>query len=233
MCPVGLYFVTAKFDSEEPYAATIAVEKGVHDERATAIFFEQGVHRCLLTRRIEGGTADEALWLAMKDWAEFQPKRSSRRVDPGQLFYPAEYTHVFQKYWDVLNDPLQHSESRVETDRTKSFMFDMARALEDKVLDNWEPQPSELASERAQRIAHDGALSRRFPIQDSVDYWSEPQEQAVEEESMIASSSIIGRAGCQDSDDDSPLDIVMGTESSPALGSTEISALQVATPSNT
>jgi hypothetical protein len=104
----GLGKFIAKFDSEEPYAAKIAVEKGVHDERATTIFFEQGVHRCLLTRRIHEATADEASWSAMKDWAEFQPKRSSRRSDPGQLFYPAEYTHVFQKYWDFLNDPLQH-----------------------------------------------------------------------------------------------------------------------------
>jgi hypothetical protein len=216
----GLGKFTAKFNSEEPYVATIAIEKGVHKERSLAVFFGQGVHRCLLTRRLQKASADEALWLAMKDWAEFQPKRSSRRLDPGQLFYPAEYTHVFQKYWDTLNDPLQHPDSAVETDRTKSFMYDMARALEDKVLENWAPEVSDVASERAQRIAHDGALSRRYTIQDSVDYWNEPLGQVCEEEAMIASGKIEGSAGGQDSHDDSSQGIVMGTESTSALGST-------------
>jgi hypothetical protein len=209
----GLCKFTAKFDSEEPYAATIAVEKGVHDERATAVFFEQGVHRCLLTRRIHEATADEALWLAMKDWAEFQPKRSARRRDPGQLFYPAEYTHVIQKYWDVLNDPLQHPDSREETDRTKSFMQDMAAALSEMDVSNLEPQPSDVAPEKSQRIAHDGALSRRYPIQDSVDYWPTPAEQVCEEESMIALGKIVGRSS-QDTDGDSSLGIAMSSESS-------------------
>jgi hypothetical protein len=229
----GLAKFTAKFDSEEPYAATIAVEKGVHGERSTAIFFEQGVYRCLLTRVIEDGSENEALWSAMKDWAEFQPKRSSLRKDPGQLFYPAEYTHVFQKYWDTLNDPLQHPGSAIETDRTKSYMYDMSRAIEGWVLENWDPQPSDVASEKAQQVAHNGAVSRRFPIQDSVDYWNEPQEQVSEEEAMIAAGKIEGRAGGQDSDDDSSSDIVMGSDSSPALGSTEIGADQAGPPSNT
>jgi hypothetical protein len=229
----GLGKFTSKFNSEEPYAATIAIEKGVHSERSLAVFFEQGLHRCLLTRRIEGASSNEAFWLAMKDWAEFQPKRSSRRVDPGQLFYPSECTHVVQKYWDTLNDPLQHPDAAIETDRTKSFMYDMARALEDKALEHWAPEPSDVASERAQRIAHDGALSRRYSIQDSVDYWNEPLGQVCEEESMISASKIQGRAGGQDSDDDSSEDIVMGPESTPALGTTEIGVLQAATPSNT
>jgi hypothetical protein len=216
----GLGKFTAKFDSEEPYAATIAVEKGVHDERSRAVFFEQGVHRCLLTRRIQDASADEALWSAMKDWAEFQPKRSSRRSDPGQLFYPAEYTHVFQKYWDVLNDPLQHPDSGDETDRTKSFMYDVAQALSDKSLENWEPQPSDVASEKSQRVAHDGAVSRRYPIQDSGDYWPTPEEQVCEEEAMIALGKISGRAGGQDTDGDASQSVAIGSESSSALGST-------------
>jgi hypothetical protein len=216
----GLGKLTAKFDSEEPYAATIAVEKGVHDERATAIYFEQGVHRCLLTRRVHEATGGEALWSAMKDWAEFQPKRSARRSDPGQLFYPAEYTHVFQKYWDVSNDPLQHPESSVETDRTKSWMQDMSRALSEFDVSNWDPQPSDVAPEKSQRVAHDGAVSRRYPIQDSVDYWPTPAEQVSEEESMIAAGKISGRAGGQDTDGPISQSGAMSSESSSALGST-------------
>jgi hypothetical protein len=44
----------------------------------------------------------------MKDWAQFQPKLAQPRVDPGQLFDPAEYSHMFEIYWDYLQDPTQH-----------------------------------------------------------------------------------------------------------------------------
>jgi hypothetical protein len=46
----GLGKFTAKFDPDESYSATIAIEKGTHEERGTAIYFEQGSQRCLLTR---------------------------------------------------------------------------------------------------------------------------------------------------------------------------------------
>jgi hypothetical protein len=48
----GLGKFTAKFNPNEPYSATIAVEKGAHGEHGTAIFFEQSTRRCLLTRRL-------------------------------------------------------------------------------------------------------------------------------------------------------------------------------------
>jgi hypothetical protein len=134
----GLGKFTAKFNPEEPYSATIAIEKGAHEERGTAIFFEQGVHRCLLTRRLYRVSEDEALWYTTKDWAEFQPKRSARRQDPGQLYYPAEYTHVFQKYWDLLNDRTQHPDCS-ESDHTKSSMQYMAAGLSEMNLETWEP----------------------------------------------------------------------------------------------
>jgi hypothetical protein len=50
----GLGKFTAKLRPDEPYSATIAIEKGTHDEHGTAIYFEQGTRRCLLSRRIYG-----------------------------------------------------------------------------------------------------------------------------------------------------------------------------------
>jgi hypothetical protein len=80
-------------------------------------------------------------------------------------------------------------------------------------LSDWSPEPSDVASEKSQRVAHDGALSRRYPIQDSVDYWPSPAEQVSEEESMIALGKVVGRSS-PDTDGDSSLGIAMSSESS-------------------
>jgi hypothetical protein len=87
----GLGKFTAKFRPNEPYSARIAIEKGTHDEHGAAIYFEQGARRCLLTRRAYGISDDDALWYVMKDWAQFQPRLSKPRQEPGLLYYPPEY----------------------------------------------------------------------------------------------------------------------------------------------
>jgi hypothetical protein len=46
------------------------------------------------------------------------------------MFYPAEYSHVFEKYWDVLENPLVHPEAAGESDFTKACMSDFQAALE-------------------------------------------------------------------------------------------------------
>jgi hypothetical protein len=142
---------------------------------------------------IYGISDDDALWYVMKDWAQFQPGLSKPRLDPGLLFFPAEYTHVFEKYWNVLKDPTQHPDG-VESSHSFSSMKDMAMALAPMLLDFWEPQPDSIAPEKSQRIARTAALSRRCPIQDAVGYWSTPEEQA-QEESVTASQ---GFAPAQD-----------------------------------
>jgi hypothetical protein len=176
----GLGKFTARFHPDEPYSATIAIEHGTHGEHGSAIFFEQANRRCLLTRRLYDISEDEALWEVMKDWAQFQPRLSKPRSDPGLLYYPAEYTHVFEKYWDVLNDPTQHPDG-VKSSHCFDSMKVMAEALAPMSLDSWEPQPDSVAPEKSQRIARTAALSRRCPTQDAVDYWSTPEEQAQEE----------------------------------------------------
>jgi hypothetical protein len=173
----GVSFNTAKFKPNQPYTATIVIEKGCHKDHGTAIFFEQGTRRCLLTDTLYGLTDDEALWYTMQAWAKFQPRKAKPRQDPG-LYYPAEYSHVFQKYWDVLNDPVTHPNCD-ESDHTKRSMREMATALKPMSLDSLEPLVDAEASDKSCRVPHNAALSRRCPIQDAVDYW-QPVEAQVE-----------------------------------------------------
>jgi hypothetical protein len=116
----------------------------------------------------------------MKDWAQFQPKLSKPRVDPGLLFYPAEYSHVFEKYWDYLDDPTKHP----ETDQSALYFnskVQYAEAVSSFDLSSFIPQPDADAPEKSQRVAGLAALSRRCLVQDATDYWTTPQEQAQEE----------------------------------------------------
>jgi hypothetical protein len=226
---IGLGKFTAKFRPDEPYSATIAIEKGTHDEHGTAIYFEQGARRCLPTRRVYGISDEDALWYVMKDWAQFQPRLSKPRQDPALLYYPPEYSHVFEKYWDVLNDPTQHPDQDMSS-HSRDSMSAMAEALSVMELDNWIPQPDTEALEKSQRIARTAALSRRCPIQDSNDYWKSPEEQAQEEIvtgelGFIPAHSEMHRSSAV-SDGSTSLSAPMGTESTPGLGPTDTCVAQ-------
>jgi hypothetical protein len=218
---------TAKFRPPEPYSATIAIEKGTHDEHGAAIYFEQGARRCLLTRRLYGISDEDALWYVMKDWAQFQPRLSKPRKDPGLLYYPPEYSHVFEKYWDVLNDPTQHPDQDMSS-HSRDSTTAMAEALSEMKLDNWIPQPDTEAPEKAQRIARTVALSRRCPIMDGVDYWKSPQEQAQEETATGESGYVPAQSEMHRSsaDTDGSGVAMVGTESTPGVGPTDTCATQ-------
>jgi O-glycosyl hydrolase len=118
------------------------------------------------------------LWYTLQSWAKFQPRHANPRSVPGDLYYPAQYTHIFQKYWDHLNDPLSHPDSGCESDHTKAAMNECAIALYSTDLSSFEPMVDAEASDKSCRIARDAALSRRCPIQDAIDYWVS-QEEAV------------------------------------------------------
>jgi hypothetical protein len=100
----GLDRFTAKFDPSLPMTATVAIEPGCHFDHGTAIYFEQDKRRCVLTDTPYGLSDDEALWYTLQAWAKFQPRLAKPRREPGQLYFPAVYTHVFQKYWNYLNE---------------------------------------------------------------------------------------------------------------------------------
>jgi hypothetical protein len=157
----------------------------------------------------------------MKDWAQFQPRLSKPRLDPGLLYYPPEYSHIFEKYWDVLNDPTQHPDQDMSS-HSRDSMSVMAEALSVMKLDNWIPQPDTEAPEKSQQIARTAALSRRCPIMDAVDYWKSPEEQAQEEiatgeSGFLPAQSEMHRSSA-DTAGSTSLSVPDGTESTPGLG---------------
>jgi hypothetical protein len=104
-------------------------------------------------------------------WAKFQPRLAKPRREPGQLYYPAAYTHVFQKYWDHLNIPSSHPNCH-ESEFTKDAMNEFATALSEMSLDSFEPLVDVEADDKSCRIAQNAVISRCCPIQDAIDYWN-------------------------------------------------------------
>jgi hypothetical protein len=164
----GLGKFAAHFKPDEPYSATIAVEKGVHGEHGVGIFFEQSTRRCLLTQRIiEKDEDDEKVfWAVMRMWANFDPRLSRPRTDAGQLYYPAVYSHMFESHWDFIHAPTQKAALNDEMGLYASAAARMV-FTKDALVDAEAP-------EKSMRIASSGAMSRRYPVQDA-------QEQAQEE----------------------------------------------------
>jgi hypothetical protein len=162
MCPVGLNFA-AKFDPSQPMSAVIAIEPGCHFDHGTAICFSQEKRRCVLTNALYGLTDDEALWYTLQAWAKFQPRLARPRCEPGQLYYPAAYTRVFQIYWDYLNIHTSHPDYD-ESEFTKDSMNEFAQALAGMDVSNFERKFDAEADDKPCRIAQTAAISRMFPI---------------------------------------------------------------------
>jgi hypothetical protein len=113
----------------------------------------------------------------MMMWAKFQPSSATPRSEPGQLYYPAAATHIIDKYWDYLNDPVTHPDCN-ESEFTKTAMSHFAAALSPMDLSNFEPMVDSEAPDKSCRIATQAALSRRKPIQDAPDFWGPRRESA-------------------------------------------------------
>jgi hypothetical protein len=171
----GLERFVGKFDPSQPISAVISIEPGCHFDHGTAIYFQQDKRRCLLLDTLYGLSDDEALWYILQSWAKFQPRLASPRSGPGQLYFPAAYTHVFQKYWDYLNDPVKHPDCN-ETEFTNYAMSEFASALSVMNLSSFEPSVDAEALDKAYRVAHNAATSRKCPIQDASDYSVSPEE---------------------------------------------------------
>jgi hypothetical protein len=167
----GLDRFTAKFDPRQPMSAVIAIEPGCHFDHGTAICVSQEKRRCVLTNTLYGLTDHEALGYTLQSWAKFQPRLAKPRSTPGQLYYPAAYTHVFQKYLDYLNDPLSHPDCS-ESHHTENSMYEFATALSSMNLSDFEPALDAEADDKSCRIAHLADISRMCPIRDATDCWN-------------------------------------------------------------
>jgi hypothetical protein len=152
----------------QPMSAVIAIEKGCHNEYGLAVFFQQEERRCLLVETLTGNYSDsEAFWYTMMMWAKFQPRSATPRSEPGQLYYPAAATHIIQKYWDYLNDPVTHQDCD-ESEFTKTAMAHFAGVLSSMTLSEFEPMVDAEAPDKSCRIAtqtyHGGSRSKMREI---------------------------------------------------------------------
>jgi hypothetical protein len=103
----GFAGLVRKFNPDLRMEAVIAIAKGAHHEHGTAVLVTQAKRRCLLLDTVHGLSDEEALWHTLLSWAKFQPRLKRPRTEPGVLCYPAEYSHVFEKYWDNLDRSMQ------------------------------------------------------------------------------------------------------------------------------
>jgi hypothetical protein len=181
----GMDRFVGKFDPRIPISATIAIEPGCHFDHETAIHFQQDKHRCLLLDMLYGLTDD----VFQKYWDKFQPRLAMPRSEPGKLYFPAQYTHVFQKYSDYLNNPLAHPDC-CESDFTKAAMYKFASALSQMDLSSFIPEVDVEAPEKLCRVEHDAAVSRRCPVQDATGYWVSPEEAVTDGTSSLRSSEV-------------------------------------------
>jgi hypothetical protein len=120
---------------------------------------------------IYGHTDEEALWYALMWWASLQPRKKRPRQYPGQLFYPAEHSHIFEKYWDHLENLEGHPEFSQESEFTQGCMKYFSSALPRLNVADFTPRVSAEAKQSDLEAAEDAAVSRLRPIQDGPDMW--------------------------------------------------------------
>jgi hypothetical protein len=146
----------------------VEIVKGFHQDHGTAVHFTQGKRRCLLLDTTYGLSDDEALWLTLASCACLQPRRPQPCQVPGQLYDPAEYSHVLEKYWDddppdLKNAPGVEEESPFCQEQMNRF----SEALAQMIGRNLEVEDEKVS------IVEEATISRLRPIQDGIDSWSE------------------------------------------------------------
>jgi hypothetical protein len=87
-----------RFNPKEEMEATVAIALGCREDHGWAVYREQDSRRCLLLATVDGLPDDETPWTALSSWASFQPRKASRRRDPGKLYYPTDGSQVLEKY---------------------------------------------------------------------------------------------------------------------------------------
>jgi hypothetical protein len=109
---------------------------------------------------------DEALWTMLATWASFQPRGALPRSAPGRLFYPSEYSHVFEKYWDYLPDLSQHPDFASESQYCQEQMRRFSSSLSALNLSEFQPSPSAEAKQSDLETAEEAAISSLRPMQE-------------------------------------------------------------------
>jgi hypothetical protein len=104
-------------------------------------------------------------WATLACWANFQPRKRPPRRTPGQVFYPAEFSHVFEKYWDYLPNLSQSPGFARESTFCQCQMNSFSE------FSAFEPLVSAEASDKAVQVSEEAAISLLRPIQDDLDFW--------------------------------------------------------------
>jgi hypothetical protein len=86
------------------------------------------------------------------------------------LFYPAEYSLVFEKFWHHLDKPETHPEFSQESSFTQDCMRQYSAVLSLLDLKDFEPLVHAGAKDSDVGIATEAAISRLLPIQDGPTY---------------------------------------------------------------
>jgi hypothetical protein len=195
----GLDKFARKYENLEAMSATLAIQSGWQGDHGWAVYLKQGTKRCLLMDTTLGLTDEEVIWTAMACWALFKPRDDSPRKYPGRLYYPAQFSHVVEKYWSHFFDLPSHPDFKDESPICQERMTIFSQGLRSfKKIKNWEPQVDAEAPEKGLRIAKEAATSRVRPIADGPNQWD-----------MCRSSTVTGGPTGPS-----------GSESSPTLGST-------------
>jgi hypothetical protein len=199
----GLDKFVRKYEKLEAMTATLEIQPGWQGEHGWAIHLKQGSKRALLMDTVDGLTDEETLWTALACWEIFNPRKASKRIYPGRLFYPDEASHIIERYWNHLCDLPSHPNFSQESPICQERMTIFSQAMRKfKRTTDWAPQPAAEAPEKCLRIAQDAALSRLRPIADGPNQWE-----------MHRSSA----------DSDGSGEAMDGAESSPGLGLTDTS----------
>jgi hypothetical protein len=188
----GLDKFVRKFEKNEAMSATVAVLSGWQGEHGWAVHVKQCPRRGLLLDTVNGLTDEEALWTALASWAEFNPRKASKRKFPGKLFYPDGASHIFTKFWDYLQDFPSHPEFAQESPVCQAQMSRFSKALGKLRHRNWVPQPAAEAPDKSVEIAEVAALSRLRPIPDGPDQWDVHGLSAVTGGSFSLGSPVVG-----------------------------------------
>jgi hypothetical protein len=170
--------------------------------------FTQDNRRCLLLYTFCKRTIEDVTWYMMRDWARFQPRATRPKNDSGQLYYPVEFQHTIEKYWDVLEHPLDHEDAFKESGYSKKRMHEFTAAMDGQDRPgqpcNWDTEPvlSEDGTpdpnfEALVNIAKQAAGSRCCMVQDARNHWEDVLQEmhrssAARDGPVLANGSIVG-----------------------------------------
>jgi hypothetical protein len=167
----GIERFVRKFNPEAELEAAVAIMKGPHYEHGTAVFLTQGSRRCLRLDTTHGLTDEEAMWYTLMSWSDFGPRKKSPRQEPGILYYPPLFSHVFEKYWQHLENLEEHPGFSLESSFTQACMKRFSVALSELDCSDFAPLVSSEAKHSQVVTAEEAAISRLLPVQDGYDFW--------------------------------------------------------------